>query len=105
MILLPVTLVVYVVMTSEYLTALLIMVSGIAVSVSAYSFFPHVQRRLAGWTTLWQEVNDSNRQIFYGLQAFARGGLIGRGLGNGSPGGILLFHLIWFSRSSVKSSV
>lgn len=90
MILLPVTLVVYVVMTSEYLTALLIMVSGIAVSVSAYSFFPHVQRRLAGWTTLWQEVNDSNRQIVYGLQAVARGGLIGRGLGNGSPGGIPL---------------
>lgn len=90
MILLPVTLVVYVVMTSEYLTALLIMISGIAVSVSAYSFFPHVQRRLAGWTTLWLEVNDSNRQIVYGLQAVARGGLLGRGLGNGSPGGIPL---------------
>jgi len=34
--------------------------------------------------------NDNNRQIVYGLQAVARGGLFGRGIGNGSPGGIPL---------------
>lgn len=90
MILLPVTVVVYVVMTSEYLITLGILMSGTAVSLFAYNVFPHVQRRLTGWTTLWQEVSDSNRQIVYGLQAVARGGLLGRGLGNGSPGGIPL---------------
>ncbi len=90
MILLPTTLVVYVVMTSEYLTTVILLAGGTLVSTIAFSTFPHVQRRLAGWTTLWTEVNDSNRQIVYGLQAIARGGLIGRGIGNGSPGGIPL---------------
>lgn len=88
MILLPVTLVVYVVMTSEYLTTLGILAGGSALSFMAYAMFPHVRSRLSGWTTLWKEVNDSNRQIVYGLQAMARGGLFGRGIGNGSPDGI-----------------
>ena len=90
MILLPTTIIVYVVMTSEYLTTLAILLSGSAVSAIAFAVFPHVRRRILGWTTLWTEVNDSNRQIVYGLQAMARGGLFGRGLGNGSPGGIPL---------------
>ena len=90
MILLPTTMLVYVVMTSEYFTSFVIMLFGTALSVFAFAAFPHVQRRLSGWTTLWQEVNDSNRQIVYGLQAVARGGLFGRGIGNGSPGGIPL---------------
>lgn len=88
MILLPVTLLVYVVMTSEYLTTLAILGGGSVMGILAYTLFPHVRRRLAGWTTLWEQVNDSNRQIVYGLQAVARGGLFGRGLGNGSPEGI-----------------
>jgi len=90
MILLPTTILVYVVMTSEYLTTLLIFLSGSAVGTLAFALFPHVQRRILGWSTLWTEVNDNNRQIVYGLQAIARGGLFGRGLGNGSPGGIPL---------------
>ncbi len=90
MILLPTTLLVYVVMTSEYLTTLLLLLGGTGLGAVAYAVFPHVQRRIIGWTTLWTEVNDSNRQIVYGLQAMVRGGLLGRGLGNGSPGGIPL---------------
>ena len=90
MILLPTTLLVYVVMTSEFLNTLLILGGGSLTGALAFSFFPHVQRRISGWTTLWTEVNDSNRQIVYALQAIGRGGLFGRGLGNGSPGGIPL---------------
>jgi len=90
MILLPTTLVVYVVMTSEYLTTLVILLSGTFLGAVSFAFFPHVQRRISGWTTLWYQVNDNNRQIVYGLQAIARGGLFGRGVGNGSPGGIPL---------------
>lgn len=90
MILLPTTLLVYVVMTSEYITTLLLLLGGTGLGALAIAVFPHVQRRLIGWTTLWTEVNDSNRQIVYGLQAMVRGGLLGRGLGNGSPGGIPL---------------
>lgn len=90
MILLPTTLIVFVVMTSEYLTTFVILVAGTAVSTAAFAFFPHVQRRISGWSTLWTEVNDQNRQIVYGLQAIGRGGLFGRGIGNGSPEGIPL---------------
>jgi len=90
MILLPTTLLVYVFMTSEYFTTFIILLSGSAVGTLAFALFPHVQRRILGWSTLWTEVNDNNRQIVYGLQAIARGGLFGRGIGNGSPGGIPL---------------
>ena len=90
MILLPTTLLVFVVMTSEYWTTLLIIAAGTGSSLVALSFFPHVSQRLAGWTSLWSEVNDSNRQIVYSLQAIARGGLFGRGLANGNPEGIPL---------------
>ena len=90
MILLPTTVLIYVVMTSEYITTLLILVAGSGMGVVAYSLFSHVRRRLEGWTTLWTEVNDNNSQIVYGLQAIGRGGLFGRGIMNGSPGGIPL---------------
>lgn len=90
MILLPTTLLVYVVMTSEYVTTLLILLAGTGLGGIAFALFPHVQRRIMGWTSLWTEVNDSNRQIVYGLQAMVRGGLFGRGIANGSPGGIPL---------------
>lgn len=87
MVLLPTTLVVFFVMTSEYLITLGILVGGSALSFLIYTVFPHVQRRIAGWATLWTEVNDSNRQIVYGLQSMSRGGLLGKGLGNGTPVG------------------
>ncbi len=85
MVLLPTTLVVFFVMTSEYIKTLGILIGGTAMGALAYSLFPYVQRRIAGWASLWSEVNDQNRQIVYGLQAVARGGAVGRGLGNGSP--------------------
>ncbi len=90
MILLPVTLLVFVVMTSEYVKTLLIFLSASFMSVFAYLVFPHVRARISGWTSIWSEVNDSNRQVVYGLQALGRGQVFGRGLGNGSPGGIPL---------------
>lgn len=90
MILLPTTVFVYIVMTSEYLKGLLIVAAASLMGVVAYGLFPHVQRRLDGWSSLWVEVNDGNRQIVYGLQAVARGGVLGKGVGNGSPGGIPL---------------
>ncbi len=91
MVLLPTTIIVFFVMTSEYLTTIGILVGGTTMGVLAYSLFPYVQRRIAGWASLWSEVNDQNRQIVYGLQAVARGGVVGRGLGNGSPESIIQY--------------
>lgn len=90
MILLPTTILIYMVMTSEYITTLLILLVGSGMSVFAYSAFSHVRRRVDGWSLIWTEINVNNSQIIYGLQAVGRGGLLGRGIGNGSPGGIPL---------------
>ncbi len=90
LIMVPTTLLVFVVMTGEYGITLTLLGSGAGLAGAAWLLLPHVRRRLEGWTSLWTEVNDGNRQIVYGLQAIARGGLLGRGVGNGSPGGIPL---------------
>lgn len=101
MVLFPATLIVFTVMTSNYAVTLL--TTGLAVigGTLAYRALPYVQRRLYGWISLWEGINDDNRQIIYGLQAVSRGGLFGRGLGNGSPEGIplassdMIFSIVW----------
>ena len=49
------------------------------------SIFPHVGERIAAWIDPWADPLDSGYQILQSLHAFARGGLIGMGLGNGLP--------------------
>ncbi|HHU53313.1 MAG TPA: FtsW/RodA/SpoVE family cell cycle protein [Clostridiaceae bacterium] len=90
MILLPVTLIVFSVMTSEYLKTAGILIGGAAIFFAAYKLLPYVQNRLYGWLTLWTETNAFNEQIIYGLQAIARGSIFGRGLGVGNPRSIPL---------------
>ncbi|NLC89970.1 MAG: FtsW/RodA/SpoVE family cell cycle protein [Clostridiaceae bacterium] len=101
MVLLPTTLIVFAIMTSEYLISFLALAGASVLGVLAYNALPYVQRRLYGWISLWEDLNDYNRQIVYGLQAVGRGGLLGRGLGNGSPDGIplassdMVFTILW----------
>ncbi len=90
MILLPVTLIVFVVMTSEYLKTGGILLGGSLIFYVAYKLLAYVRNRLYGWLTLWTETNAYNEQIIFGLQAIGRGGLLGKGLGNGSPRSIPL---------------
>ena len=85
MVLLPTTIVVFFVMTSEYLITAGILLVGSGLSILVYTLFPYVQRRISGWASLWAEVNETNSQIVYGLQSISRGAALGRGLGNGSP--------------------
>lgn len=101
MVLLPTTLIVFAIMTSEYLLSFLALAGASAVGVLVYNALPYVQRRLYGWFSLWDNLNDDNRQIVYGLQAVGRSGLFGRGMGNGSPEGIplassdMIFSILW----------
>lgn len=90
MILLPLTLIVYVVMTSAYWMTGFIMVCGAGISYYAFHHLAYVQRRIHGWLTLWDEVNPQNSQIIYGLQAISRGQLFGVGFGNSDPRAIPL---------------
>ncbi|MFT4008817.1 MAG: FtsW/RodA/SpoVE family cell cycle protein [Nocardioidaceae bacterium] len=51
---------------------------------AAYTQFGHVQRRVDGWLDPWAEP-DVFTQIIQSLYGMAWGGLLGRGLGMGSP--------------------
>lgn len=90
MLLLPVTLLVFTVMTSEYIKTAIILSGGIGIFALAYRILPYVRSRIHGWLTLWTEVNAQNDQIIRGLQAMAQGGLFGLGLGRAEPRAIPL---------------
>lgn len=90
MILLPLSLVIFTVMTSQYIKTFLILIMGSGAFAAAYQFLPYVRNRIHGWLTLWTEVNAQNDQIIRGLQAIARGGIIGIGMGQGEPRSIPL---------------
>lgn len=85
MILLPLTLIVYTVMSSAYLQTFLLLLLGSGVFAMGYQLLPYVRRRIHGWLTLWTEVNAQNEQIIRGLRAIGRGGLFGLGLGRAEP--------------------
>ena len=49
------------------------------------ALFPHVQDRIAVWLDPWADPLGSGYQLVQALHAFARGGLVGTGLGAGLP--------------------
>jgi peptidoglycan glycosyltransferase len=51
----------------------------------AYLLFPHVQVRIDAWLDPWADPSGSGYQAIQALYAFARGGLVGEGLGQGLP--------------------
>jgi cell division protein FtsW (lipid II flippase) len=71
--------------TSYVALGLALLVAGGAV---AYQLFAHVELRVAVWLDPWADPTDSGYQIIHGLFSFANGGLLGAGLGAGSPGAI-----------------
>ena len=49
------------------------------------ALFPHVQQRIAIWLDPWADPLGDGFQLIQALHAFARGGLLGTGLGAGLP--------------------
>ncbi len=47
--------------------------------------FPHVQQRIEAWLDPWADPLGAGYQSIQALHAFARGGLVGTGLGGGLP--------------------
>ncbi|MGH2462807.1 MAG: FtsW/RodA/SpoVE family cell cycle protein [Candidatus Limnocylindria bacterium] len=60
----------------------LLFVAGAAV---ASLLFPHVQERIDAWIDPWADASGSGYQAVQAIYAFARGGLLGEGLGQGLP--------------------
>jgi len=57
----------------------------VAGSAMAYMLFPHVQARIDTWLDPWADPSGAGYQAVQAIYAFARGGLLGEGLGQGLP--------------------
>jgi peptidoglycan glycosyltransferase len=64
---------------------LLGMMMFVAGSAVAYALFPHVAERIDVWIDPWADADGSGYQAVQAIYAFARGGLLGEGLGQGLP--------------------
>ena len=51
----------------------------------AYALFPHVAERINTWLDPWGDPSGAGYQTVQAIYAFARGGLLGEGLGQGLP--------------------
>lgn len=65
---------------------------GAGAAVLGYQMFAHVKKRVAVWRNPWSDYEGSGYQIVQGLMALASGGLLGCGLGLGSPKTIPVYH-------------
>lgn len=68
--------------------ALLVLAAGAA----AYAAFDVVRLRVDIWLNPWPEATDRAYQIVQSLMAFAAGGTIGQGIGQGAPGFVPVAH-------------
>ncbi|GAB4544431.1 MAG: FtsW/RodA/SpoVE family cell cycle protein [Anaerolineae bacterium] len=70
--------------------------TGVALLVVAamvgYRLFDHVALRVDAWWNPWQEASGRSFQIVQSLLAFASGGVLGQGLGQGLPTAIPVVH-------------
>jgi cell division protein FtsW (lipid II flippase) len=64
----------------------------VAVGTIAYWRLGVVQQRIDIWLNPWPEANDRAYQIVQSLMAFAAGGVLGEGVGQGSPAYIPVVH-------------
>ena len=65
---------------------------GAGAAVVGYKMFAHVKKRVAIWRNPWSDYENAGYQIVQSLMALASGGLIGVGLGLGSPRTIPVYH-------------
>ncbi|MBC8528276.1 FtsW/RodA/SpoVE family cell cycle protein [Christensenellaceae bacterium NSJ-44] len=81
----------YIATSNLLLTGAALGAAGVG-SVAAYKLFSHVRVRIAAWQNPWADVEGGGYQIVQSLIAIASGGLLGLGLGLGSPKSIPAYH-------------
>ena len=60
--------------------------------IAGFLIFDVIQLRVEAWLNPWHDARDRSYQIIQSLIAVANGGILGRGLGLGSPGVIPVAH-------------
>jgi cell division protein FtsW (lipid II flippase) len=71
------------------LTGLILLVVA---TIVGYRLFDHVALRVDAWWNPWEEASGRSFQIVQSLLAFASGGVLGQGLGQGLPTAIPVVH-------------
>ncbi|MDO5435817.1 MAG: FtsW/RodA/SpoVE family cell cycle protein [Clostridia bacterium] len=66
--------------------------AGGGAAVLGYRLFAHVRLRVAVWRNPWSDYDNSGYQLVQSLMAIASGGILGVGLGLGSPTTIPVFE-------------
>jgi len=61
-------------------------------TIVGYRLFDHVALRVDAWWSPWKEASGRSFQIVQSLLAFASGGVLGQGLGQGLPNAIPVVH-------------
>ncbi len=61
-------------------------------AAAAYRLFAVVELRMEVWLNPWPEAANRGFQIVQSLMAFASGGIVGQGIGQGAPGYIPVVH-------------
>ena len=87
-----VTLLLYFASSGQWLMTTLGVLGGAGAAVAGYRLFAHVKRRVAIWQNPWAAYDNAGYQIVQSLLAIASGGLLGVGLGLGSPTTIPVYH-------------
>lgn len=76
---------VYYIATSDWIIIALAGTAAALGSVVSYHLFSHVRVRVEAWRNPWRDIENKGYQIAHSLIAISSGGLIGTGLGLGSP--------------------
>jgi len=76
---------IYYIATSDWAITLSAIAAAALGSVASYYLFSHVRVRIEAWKNPWADIENKGYQIAQSLIAISSGGLIGLGLGLGSP--------------------
>ena len=76
---------VYYVATSDWIITLLAGSAASLGGIISYHIFSHIRVRIEAWKNPWRDIENKGYQIAHSLIAISSGGLIGIGLGLGSP--------------------
>ena len=77
---------------------------GVGTALLGYQKFAHVKKRVAIWLDPWSDYDNAGYQLIQSLMAIASGGVLGVGLGLGSPTTIPVYTRTSSSPSSASSS-
>ena len=76
---------VYQISTNDWLITMAAAGAGALASIIGYKIFSHVRVRVEAWKNPWADIGGKGWQVAQSLIAMGSGGLVGLGLGLGSP--------------------